>query len=242
MDWTIPQTTAAGIAPSLELVQIFSDCLLRLPVSKEQDAEDQSDLLLIDETMLAKIDAIFEFHVSKIVDGPKRIPLSLLSVELRKEYNHFDPHHFGYSNFKLFCMSLDKYEVFENKEHKEILYIQKKISLQDSLSTKESQLDGNTTMSASNDTSSVFMNPDMSREPTTDNDNSKNQTNSINQDSSVRLASLLDKFAELAQMGGRYFLCDHSTEATVSNWLHTIPLSLTDRYSYIQMRIHHFSC
>lgn len=48
-------------------------------------------------------------------------------------------------------------------------------------------------------------------------------------DTKVRLASLLQRFTELAQIDGRYFLCDMSTVAIVSNWLHSIPLSLPDR-------------
>jgi hypothetical protein len=46
----------------------------------------------------------------------------------------------------------------------------------------------------------------------------------------TRLSTLLSRFVELSQMDGRYFLCDHEAIVLVSNWLHSIPLSLSDRY------------
>lgn len=48
----------------------------------------------------------------------------------------------------------------------------------------------------------------------------------------TRLSSLLERFVELAQMDGRYFLCDHDDMATVANWLHSIPLSLADTFTF----------
>lgn len=49
---------------------------------------------------------------------------------------------------------------------------------------------------------------------------------------STRLSSLLERFVELAQMDGRYFLCEHDDMATVANWLHSIPLSLADTFVF----------
>ena len=48
----------------------------------------------------------------------------------------------------------------------------------------------------------------------------------------TRLASLLERFVELAQMDGRYFLCEHDDMSTVANWLHSIPLSLADTFIF----------
>ena len=33
-------------------------------------------------------------------------------------------------------------------------------------------------------------------------------------------------------MDGKYFLCDHEITVTIANWLHTIPLSLTDKFTF----------
>jgi len=48
----------------------------------------------------------------------------------------------------------------------------------------------------------------------------------------TRLSALLERFVELAQMDGRYFLCEHDDMAVVANWLHSIPLSLVDSFVF----------
>lgn len=48
----------------------------------------------------------------------------------------------------------------------------------------------------------------------------------------ARLSTLLQRFVELAQMDGRYFMCDHEDKIIVSNWLHTIPMSLADKFTF----------
>ena len=48
----------------------------------------------------------------------------------------------------------------------------------------------------------------------------------------VRLSSILERFVDLSQIDGRYFLCEHSDMVLVSNWLHSIPLSLADRFIF----------
>ncbi len=50
--------------------------------------------------------------------------------------------------------------------------------------------------------------------------------------SNPRLAYLLERFVELARMDGRYFLCDHQDMVVVSNWLHSIPLTLAERFTF----------
>lgn len=47
-----------------------------------------------------------------------------------------------------------------------------------------------------------------------------------------RLSVLLNRFVELSQMDGRYFLCDHQDIVLVANWLNPIPLSITDRFTF----------
>lgn len=51
-------------------------------------------------------------------------------------------------------------------------------------------------------------------------------------DKQIKLSMLLQKFVQLAQMDGRYFLCEHQDLMAVSNWLHSIPLSLADRFLF----------
>jgi hypothetical protein len=47
----------------------------------------------------------------------------------------------------------------------------------------------------------------------------------------TRLSLLMKKFVETSQTSGDYFLCEHSDLMRISNWLNSIPLTLTDRYS-----------
>ena len=47
--------------------------------------------------------------------------------------------------------------------------------------------------------------------------------------SHTRLSLLLKKFVETSQTSGDYFLCEHSDLMRISNWLNSIPLTLTDR-------------
>jgi hypothetical protein len=42
----------------------------------------------------------------------------------------------------------------------------------------------------------------------------------------------MEKFTDLSQMDGKYFLCDHDIMVTIANWLHSIPLSLPDKFVF----------
>ncbi len=53
-----------------------------------------------------------------------------------------------------------------------------------------------------------------------------------NKKTQPRLSVLLNRFVELSQMDGRYFLCDHQDIVLVANWLNPIPLSITDRFTF----------
>jgi len=48
----------------------------------------------------------------------------------------------------------------------------------------------------------------------------------------IRLASLLERFVELSKMDGRFYLCDHQDMIVISNWLHSIPLTLAERFTF----------
>lgn len=50
---------------------------------------------------------------------------------------------------------------------------------------------------------------------------------------SVRLSVILDRFVELSKLdGGHYFMCNHEEIVRASNWLHTIPLTLSERFVF----------
>lgn len=45
----------------------------------------------------------------------------------------------------------------------------------------------------------------------------------------LRLSLVLQKLKDLSQVDKRYFLCDSNSMHIIANWLHSIPLSITDR-------------
>lgn len=51
-------------------------------------------------------------------------------------------------------------------------------------------------------------------------------------DSEIRLAMLIDRFLQLTAVDQRYFLCAPDTLNMVSNWLHPIPMSIADRFTF----------
>ncbi len=48
----------------------------------------------------------------------------------------------------------------------------------------------------------------------------------------MQLSSVLDLFKKFSKIDGRYFLCDYSGAKLISNWLHSIPLSITDKFIF----------
>lgn len=48
----------------------------------------------------------------------------------------------------------------------------------------------------------------------------------------MRLSMIVDRFVQLSKVDSRYFMCDHASLVTSSNWLHTIPLSIEDRFTF----------
>ena len=61
--------------------------------------------------------------------------------------------------------------------------------------------------------------------------NPTGHTLKINPDD-IRLSALISKFVKLSQIDGRFFMCDHLNIIVISNWLHTIPLSIADRFIF----------
>lgn len=45
----------------------------------------------------------------------------------------------------------------------------------------------------------------------------------------MRISMIISRFVELSKVDGRYFMCNHDALLTISNWLHTIPLPISDR-------------
>ncbi len=46
----------------------------------------------------------------------------------------------------------------------------------------------------------------------------------------TQLAKLMSRFVDAARLDNRYVLSEHSDLLVISNWLQTIPLSLSDRF------------
>jgi hypothetical protein len=57
----------------------------------------------------------------------------------------------------------------------------------------------------------------------------KYYNNAIKGGDHVRLSSLVEKFVLNSKLDGKYYLCDHTNLILVSNWLHSIPLTLAER-------------
>ena len=66
--------------------------------------------------------------------------------------------------------------------------------------------------------------------------NKETQVSTVVPASAVRLSKILEKFVELSRTDGRYHLCEHRDMVIVSNWLHTIPLSIPDRWVHYMFR------
>jgi superfamily II DNA/RNA helicase len=45
----------------------------------------------------------------------------------------------------------------------------------------------------------------------------------------LRLSMIVERFVELSKTDARYFICDYEALLVVSNWLHTIPMSVADK-------------
>jgi len=75
----------------------------------------------------------------------------------------------------------------------------------------------------------VAVNTSASASATSNSSSSKSKSKN---EAATKISSLMERFVELAQMDGRFFMCDHEDMVTVANWLHTIPLSLADRFLF----------
>ena len=61
--------------------------------------------------------------------------------------------------------------------------------------------------------------------------------NNVTQSDSTRLSVLIERFVESSKLDGKYFLCDHDQLTLVSNWLHSVPLTLAERYEYAHITV-----
>lgn len=48
----------------------------------------------------------------------------------------------------------------------------------------------------------------------------------------MQLTAILEQFMKLSKVDGQYSLCDYEDAKLVSNWLHSIPLSIADRFIF----------
>jgi hypothetical protein len=56
----------------------------------------------------------------------------------------------------------------------------------------------------------------------------------------TRLSLLLERFIENSKTNESFFLCDHEPIILVSNWLHTIPLTLAERYDTLYLNMNKY--
>ena len=55
-------------------------------------------------------------------------------------------------------------------------------------------------------------------------------SNGASASDNIRLATLIERFVESSKTDGKYYICDHANIILISNWLHTIPLTLPERF------------
>ena len=55
-------------------------------------------------------------------------------------------------------------------------------------------------------------------------------SNGASASDNTRLATLIERFVESSKTDGKYYICDHANIVLISNWLHTIPLTLPERF------------
>ena len=63
-------------------------------------------------------------------------------------------------------------------------------------------------------------------------DSNTEQSHATAELNNMQLSSVLDLFKKFSKIDGRYFLCDYSGAKLISNWLHSIPLSITDKFIF----------
>eukprot|EP01034_Spumella_vulgaris_P021411 gene21412-27441_t len=48
----------------------------------------------------------------------------------------------------------------------------------------------------------------------------------------LQLSTVVERFVKLSKTDSRYFICDYDSLLVVSNWLHTIPMSVADKFLF----------
>jgi superfamily II DNA/RNA helicase len=47
--------------------------------------------------------------------------------------------------------------------------------------------------------------------------------------SNIQLSAVIERFIGLSKIDRRYFMCNHDNFSTITNWIHTIPMSIADK-------------
>jgi len=204
MAWDIPQINSAGIFPSVEQIELFAGQLRQMNSAEaEAQKKEEEEEEFADDTANDEHDGNGT-HKDYITVNVRRDESSTTSVED--------------ANLET-MVELDNILKYSIMDHAP--------SNTETTNTNASTSTGaNTATGAANEmhenisgdgssiqaTGSVVVSP-MSEE-------------------SIRLSSIMDKYVKLSQMDGRFHLCDHHSMLVVSNWLHSIPLSIPDRFIF----------
>lgn len=113
-------------------------------------------------------------------------------------------------------------------------------NLRDLVATTKSSVAESTQTNASHNTKNALEKGTTSQNP--EYKSKASQRVGASTSTKVQLSSLLLRFVDLCKIDGPYFMCNQSNVATVANWLHTIPLTLADRYEHIIKNISYADC
>jgi hypothetical protein len=200
MSMEVPQITSAGIFPSVELIQKFSE---------QFDEPFRKDLLrpddISDSLMDNSIDTLI--HDSKLSSDVEEFQLVDIPSTTRFEESHVEL----LTQDGRVSISADS---IPSSDTNDFINPYNVIDEFSDVGVRESVLETRR---------GIISNGDSKRQPF------NRITNISDVVSHLKLSSVLEKFVESAQLTGKYFLCEHADMSTISNWLQPIPLSLPDR-------------
>lgn len=252
--WDIPQIAAAGIAPQLEHIEMLSTSI---DAQSQQPTADDESVSSLDTETSKSLKSLLQkaFQQSKRIktqDGKSLVCIRQLynTIKSLKESTH-ETLEFqmlslkSHQSLKDWIETLTSdYKFHSNPKDSHSLLVEYAPNTKDGVATsgnsvkseiiikdKSSSTNQSVTPSSSSSTSNVLIEQNMKFASI------EASKTSVPASSQIQLSSLLLRFEDLYKVEGPYFMCDQSSVATVSNWLHTIPLSLADRYADIALYI-----
>lgn len=247
MQYDIPQIKAAGLFPSIEQIEEFSERLQIAAASasnlsathhqsdEDENGDDEDDDFL--DGALGSPDGGISMPSSSSHPGAvENIHYKSLLLSLVKEQSKSSKHIITYSTTPVareqgFCCSVavclpDKPEQHFSSDAMEPKFPSKKAAERAAAQVAFKALGGK-----------IRPKPDLSGtdEPATDGTTETTTTAvATTADANyIQLSYVLDRFLQLSKLdGGQYFMCNSSDIVLVSNWLHTIPMTLSERFVF----------